>query len=28
VIKGLVAEGKIKIVGAFYDVTSGKVSFL
>ena len=27
VIKGLVGEGKVKIVGAFYDVTSGKVSF-
>lgn len=27
VIKNLVAEGKVKIVGAFYDVTSGKVSF-
>ena len=28
VIKNLIAEGKVKIVGAFYDVTSGKVSFL
>ena len=28
VIKELVTEGKVKIVGAFYDVTSGKVSFL
>ncbi len=27
VIKGLIAEGKVKIVGAFYDVTSGKVTF-
>lgn len=28
VIKELVAEGKVKIVGAFYDLESGKVTFM
>ncbi len=28
VIRELVKEGKVKIVGAFYDITSGKVSFI
>lgn len=28
VITGLIKEGKLKIVGAFYDLTSGKVSFI
>jgi carbonic anhydrase len=28
VIAALVKEGKVKIVGAYYDVTSGKVEFM
>ena len=28
VIKGLEAEGKLKVVGAMYDITTGKVTFL
>lgn len=28
VIKGLEAEGKLKVVGAMYDITTGKVTFI